>query len=368
MPEGIEILEGGTRILVPVEHSSGGPGKKGSSVFFNRQMAFNRDLSVMLLRARPELVDVADAMTATGARAVRIANELPHTNVIANDYDEKALPFIEANIALNELENCEPRIGNLACLLSERGFDYVDLDPFGSPVPFLQAAVRGCRRRGVLAVTATDTAPLAGAHRAKCERRYQARPLRGPMCHESGLRILMGTVARELARIDRGMEPLLCYYADHYFRCYIQVREGAEAADSTLAELGYYAYDPRTLERSFSLERDERHVYGPVWGGRLHDPELLARMEPEGSQELRRVERSLTVWRRELPDPILWDISELASHLKVPSPRIDVLLDALRSVGAAERAHVSPTTFRSNLPLPEIEALFKQASGLKEWS
>ena len=45
------------------------------------------------------------------------------------------------------------------------------VDPFGSPVPFIQSAIRGCRRKGILAITATDTAPLAGAHAPKCRRR-----------------------------------------------------------------------------------------------------------------------------------------------------------------------------------------------------
>ena len=50
-PEGSIITEGGTRILVPQLHSTHGPGKKIGPVFFNEQMSFNRDVSVMLLRA-----------------------------------------------------------------------------------------------------------------------------------------------------------------------------------------------------------------------------------------------------------------------------------------------------------------------------
>ena len=79
MPPGAVITEGRTRILVPETRSRGGPGRiERGSVFFNEQMAFNRDVSIMLLRAlgRPDMT-VADAMTATGSRAVRIANEVP---------------------------------------------------------------------------------------------------------------------------------------------------------------------------------------------------------------------------------------------------------------------------------------------------
>lgn len=367
IPECIEILEGSTRLLVPKGHSHGGPGKRTGDVFFNSQMAFNRDVSVMLLSSLPYVVDVADAMTATGSRAVRIANEVPHTQVVANDLEEKSRWFIEANMALNSVKNCRANIQNLSCLLAEQSFDYVDLDPFGSPVPFLQAGIRGCRRNGILAITATDTAPLAGAHRAKCERRYQALPLRGPMCHESGLRILMGSVARELARFDRGMEPLLSFYADHYFRTYIRVKEGAVSADDTLSQLGFYSYDPGSLERGFSQTRDHQHVYGPAWGGRLHDLTLLRSMHSKGLADGRRVEKYLDLWRHELPSPLLYEVGELSSLLKVPSPRLEVLLDALRTHGMAEKSHITPTSFRTDLPLDLIKDLYIQASGRKSW-
>ena len=368
MPECIQITEGLTDLLVPKEHSHGGPGKRTGDVFFNAQMAFNRDVSVMVIRSLEDIVDVADAMTATGARAVRIANEVPRTMVVANDLEEKSRWFIESNVALNGLSNCQTNIQNLSCLLAEKSFDYVDLDPFGSPIPFLQATIRGCRKRGVLAITATDTAPLAGAHRAKCQRRYQARPLRGPMCHESGLRILMGAIARELARFDRGMEPILSFYADHYFRSYVRVKEGAEAADDTLSKLGFYSYNQSTLERSFSPASDADHVHGPVWGGQLHNPAVLLEMHTDGLATQKRVDKSLAIWRKELPTPIFYEIGELASHLKVPSPRLEVLLEALRSNGRAEKCHVTPTSFRTDLPLQTIKDLFIQASGRKEWN
>ena len=139
--------------------------------------------------------------------------------------------------------------------------DYVDLDPFGSPAPFVQSAILGCRKKGILAITATDTAPLAGAHAPKCRRRYQSEPVRGYMCHEGGLRILMCSIARELAKFDRGMKPLLSFYADHYFRTYIQIEEGAEKADKMMAQLGYMKYDMATLERSTSVHYDPEHKY-----------------------------------------------------------------------------------------------------------
>ena len=362
-PDGILIREGSTDILVPRTHSVHGPGKIQGSVFFNEQMSFNRDVSVMFLRAVGRDMTVADAMTATGSRAVRIANEVPGTTVTANDISSDAIPYIDANIEINGLSNCVSSHRNMHSLFAESTFDYVDLDPFGSPVPFIQSAIRGCRRKGILAITATDTAPLAGAHAAKCRRRYQSEPIRGFMCHEGGLRILMCTIAKELAKFDRGMKPLLSFYADHYFRTYVQVLEGAEAADKTLAKLGYMHYDMETMERSTSVLPDDEHRLGPFWLGQLHDPEFVSRMDPTGLAAEKRCVKYVDLWRNELDSEVfVYDMSELSSHIKMSPPRIDDFVDFLNQHGRASKSHVSPTSFKTDIDLKDLISLYRDFS------
>ena len=363
-PPGQIIREGSTDILVPQIHSVHGPGKKVGEVFFNEQMSFNRDVSIMLLRSlEKESIRVADAMCATGSRSVRIANEVPNTIVTANDISPATRPYIEHNIELNNLTNCVASNANLHILFTEKSFDYVDLDPFGSPMPFLQSAIRGCGKRGILAITATDTAPLAGAHAPKCRRRYQCEPIRGFMCHEGGLRILMCNIARELAKFDRGMTPLLSFYADHYFRTYVRVEEGAKAADETLAKLGYMQYNMETMERSVSQFPDREHRYGPFWLGPLHDPYTLSRMSPEGMADQRRCVKYLDLWRNELDDQVfVYDIAELSSHLKMSPPRIDDFMVYLNEHGRASKSHVSPTSFKTDIPLEKLKELYVKFS------
>ena len=363
MIDGTVIREGSTDLLVPAVHSSHGPGKIQGTVFFNEQMAFNRDISVMVLRALGGNLTVADAMAATGSRSVRIANEVPRTEVTANDISSDAAEFIRSNIRLNSLGNCEASNLNMHTLFSERTFDYVDLDPFGSPVPFTQSAIRGCRKGGVLAITATDTAPLAGAHAVKCRRRYQSEPVRGYMCHEGGLRILMCSIARELAKFDRGMSPLLSFYADHYFRTYIRIKEGAAEADRTLSRLGYMEYDAATLGRSVSPEKDAVHRYGPFWLGPLHDREFVSKMDVTGISETKRASRYIDLWMNEIDTEVfVYDMSELSSFTKMSPPRIDGFMEYLNLHGRASRSHISPSSFKTDIPLGELIPLYKSYS------
>jgi tRNA (guanine26-N2/guanine27-N2)-dimethyltransferase len=98
-----EVIEGGTRLLVPQSRTERGPGTIQGSVFYNKQMSFNRDVSVLfftspMIRPRRAL----DAMSATGARAVRIMNEArPDVEFHANDWDPEAAKVIASNIEMN---------------------------------------------------------------------------------------------------------------------------------------------------------------------------------------------------------------------------------------------------------------------------
>ncbi len=364
MPSGVELIEGRTKLLVPEQHSSRGPGTRTADVFFNEQMAFGRDVTIMFLKALDKNgITAADAMSATGARAVRIANEVKDTIVVANDADPKAIPYIEHNISLNSLSNCTSSNKDLHVLFAESSFDYVDIDPFGTPVPFIQSAIRGCRKKGVIAITATDTAPLAGAQTGKCRRRYQSEPIRGYMCHESGLRILMCSIARELAKFDRGMKPLLSFYADHYFRTYVQVEEGAAATDRSLGQLGFMHYDPKTLERSVSEHCSKEHDKGPFWLGPLHDKKLLARMDAAGMEKEKRCAKMLALWKNELDEQtFLYDISELSSFTKMSPPKMEVLIEALNCAGKTTPTHMSPTSFKTELDAEEVISIYIRTS------
>lgn len=63
-------------------------------------------------------------------------------------------------------------------------FDVVDLDPYGCPSRFLDAAVQCVRDGGLLLITCTDMAVLAGNSPETCYVKYGAISLRNPACHE----------------------------------------------------------------------------------------------------------------------------------------------------------------------------------------
>lgn len=63
-------------------------------------------------------------------------------------------------------------------------FDIIDLDPYGCPSIFLDSAVQAIEDGGLLLVTATDMAVLAGNSPETCYSKYGSISLKIKCCHE----------------------------------------------------------------------------------------------------------------------------------------------------------------------------------------
>ncbi|NJE62571.1 tRNA (guanine(10)-N(2))-dimethyltransferase [Thermococcus sp. 21S7] len=373
--EFVEVREGLAKILVPkAERIYDAP------VFYNPIMALNRDISVLAVEVlKPRTV--LDALSATGIRGIRYALETPAEEVWLNDISEDAFNLILENLRLNlgvdgerigerrfSFEGEKKVIANLDDanrLMAEkfRHFDFLDLDPFGSPVEFLDTALRSVRRKGVLAVTATDTGVLCGAYRHACRRKYLAEPIRGELCHEAGLRILIGTVVRYAAKYDLGVEVLLAYYRDHYFRAFLRLKSGARKADGSIERLGYLWQDENGrfgYENSFLPKR--QGAYGPLWLGPLKSQEFVdevLKLAEEHPPAHKKTLPFLETLVEELDVPFHYDTHALARRNNLQVGKLAEIIETLRGKGySATRTHFSPVAIKTDAPFDEVlEAL-----------
>jgi tRNA (guanine26-N2/guanine27-N2)-dimethyltransferase len=189
-----------------------------------------------------------------------------------------------------------------------------------------------------------------------------ARPLRCVFGHEVGLRVLIGYLAREAAQLDKGIEPLLCFYADHYFRIYLRLTENAAAADRSLSNLGYLTFDRETLVREVSHEFSE-NAAGPLWVAPLTEKSLLDdMMNVDSMQHPARCAKYLNIWRQELDVPHFYENNELSSYLHSSPPELERMLDRIRQNGKASRTHFSPSGFKTDLSLKELLTLYPEVS------
>ena len=120
-------------------------------------------------------VSIADCLSASGLRTIRYVRELEGVKVVyANDILPAAGRLMQDNFDLNQLDKEKYRVTlkDANQLMREQtqngGFDIIDLDPYGSVVPFLDAAVGAIRDGGLLCITCTDTRVLCGPDLTKC--------------------------------------------------------------------------------------------------------------------------------------------------------------------------------------------------------
>lgn len=358
------VVEGTTELLVPGTFCKKGPGKRTGEVFYNRQMEFGRDVSVMFGRAVfGEGEKILDGLAASGARGLRLANETGvRADFVLNDRNLAAAVLMKENASANSLDHVRVTCKDLRTLLSEEQFDHIDIDPFGTPVDFVNAAMQSCRNKGTVAVTATDTAPLYGTYPRTSLRRYGALSARSPFAHETGLRILIGFLVREAARHDRACEPLLCFHTDHYFRCCVRVVNGAARADAAVKKLGFAHFDKDSLDRRLLAERVDKADAGPLWTGALLSGQLLDEMKvTKDLGTATRCEKYLSLWQEEASAPALFfKLDELARRTKHSPPKLQAMVAKLAEGGfSASRTHFDPKGVKTDAPLGELLQLYK---------
>ncbi|WP_049927944.1 tRNA (guanine(26)-N(2))-dimethyltransferase [Halopiger goleimassiliensis] len=364
----MRVTEGTVELEVPGEQTEG----VEESVFYNPRQELNRDLTIATLRAFSEREERAetylDAMTASGVRGIRAAAN--GWDVTCCDLESEAVSLARENLDRNDLEaRVEHR--NVNALMHDEAFDVIDLDPYGSPMPFADAAFARCR--DLVCVTATDTAPLCGAHFDSGIRSYSATPRNTDYHPEMGVRILLSALARSAARFDVGVTPLFTHATSHYVRTYLELDRKASAADAAVDELGhlyhcedclYRESDPGLvadpLERCPNCDGTRLLTAGPVWLGPYRDPEFVAAVREEipdafgTADEARDLCDALCA---ELDEPTHYDQHKLCKNWGLPANAMDEFLADLREAGhAASSAHYGGTTFKTDANVGEIRA------------
>lgn len=365
------ITEGTTRVEIPVPDESSSFPPSSAAVFYNPAMRMNRDIGVAAIayfaKSSPEHTYL-DSLAASGIRGLRIAKEAGLSTVMS-DWDDASFGLIKKNIELNNLSNCTAIKRNANVVMFDSSFDIIDLDPFGSPAPFLEAACFSVKR--LLCITATDTAPLCGAHKKAGIRNYAAVPLKTDYYPEMGVRILLGAVARTLARYDKAMMPLLSYASQHYVRIFTAVKKGIKEADDCLKNMGFVSHcsscGARIWKHGLAVHIEERcpscghatSLAGPLWLGGLHDVDFCSGvMEEVGKRGFSEAMKLVTACRDEFDIPMHYDYHRICKSLGISAMPTDELVLALKERGfRASRTHFSGISFKTDAGMEEIKKI-----------
>jgi tRNA (guanine26-N2/guanine27-N2)-dimethyltransferase len=387
------VQEGKVKILVPKLRafaktpSEYAPSK--APVFYNPVMELNRDIAVLALQAYQRTVNrkiiVCEPLTGCGVRGIRFASEVEGVKkVLINDINEKAFQLARANVQINNLSRrVSVKNEDANRFLSHYGaprkrFDAIDIDPFGSPVPYLDSALRALRDGGFIALTATDMAPLCGVYPKACIRKYGGKPLRTEYCHELAVRLLAGCLATTAAKYDIGISVIFSHSTNHYIRLYAKIAYGAKKADESIKNMGYVVhcfncFHRETLKMPFLMgysgkcsECNSKIDYaGPLWLGKMFDKEFCENMEKEAEHMTlgcrAKVLKILALIKGEVDGPpTYYVINKLCDKLEVPVPSVRKVIDTLREGGfQACPTHFNFNGVRTNASAMEIMDVLK---------
>ncbi|MBT6774698.1 hypothetical protein HOA91_05005 [Candidatus Woesearchaeota archaeon] len=349
---------------------------KKQEVFYNPMMKSNRNISIVLLNSIANKgMGLALPLAGSGIRGLRFLKELKKGKLdclYLNDKKENFVENIEENLELNGFSKKKIKISNEDAerfLLGQSEnesftyFDYIDIDPFGTPNPFISVAVNKIKRNGILAITATDTAALTGTYPKVTKRKYWARSLRNYMMHEIGLRILIRKVQLPGIQFDKAMVPILSYNKDHYFRVYFRSEKGKEKCDQLIKEHQYLLFCPHCLNHqvsNYNLGKcdcgADFDYAGPLWTGKMFDAKLVSKMVKEN--KFVEEEKFLKALKEEakLDRVGFYDLHVIGKKYKIEAKKMELMLKKLKGV----RTHFSKNGIKTEKGIVEILKIIKK--------
>lgn len=279
---------------------------------------------------------ILDALSASGLRALRYALEVPGiTSVTANDLSSTAVESIKEHVVYNGLSSLiQPSTGNALAHMyaiahqiplqisqssAERPrllpkYNVIDLDPYGTAVPFLDAAIQSIVDGGLLCITCTDSGVFASnGWPEKTFSLYGGMPMKSHASHEAGLRLILHAVSTSAAKYGVAIEPLVSLSIDFYARVFVRVKKSPASTKFHCTrtmivyncDQGCGSWTVQPMARLKAQQaKDGRPVYtygvqqgptapilcehcgfkthigGPMYGGPLHSPHFLASLIP----------------------------------------------------------------------------------------
>lgn len=369
---------------------------KSMNVFYNKRMEINRDISILAILAYNKLFNqeplvIVDSMAASGIGSLRMLKNIKNIEKFyINDINPDAVKLIEENLELNKLKSGKIELVNLDAnlLFSEISQNsimpnVVSIDPFGTPNLYIDSALKSIKKeKGLLCVTATDTAVLFGVKPMVCVRKYMAKPLHTDYCKEIGARILLSFISR-IANINNiGIIPLFTFYANHFIRVFVLTFKGKSKILKALPKnYGFIVHCKNCGDRSIIVENllklpqkcsvcsSNSHLSysGPLWVGDLHQKSFLQELdfliEKFNFKNKGRIQKILKFALNEIDMPIAYyNIHKISQQLKLSFiPKLKDIITLVEENGfKASRTHFDFISIKTDMKINRLkEVLIK---------
>ncbi|MEM4567708.1 MAG: tRNA (guanine(10)-N(2))-dimethyltransferase, partial [Sulfolobales archaeon] len=109
-------------------------------------------------------------------------------------------------------------------------------------------------------------------------------------------------------------------------------------------------------------------VIGPLWIGSMNNKEFISRLEAivkaryEYLSNFNRLLKLITVIRDEVETPYYYDITSIASMLKVNMPKVEEVIKCLQGRGfKGSRTHLTPTGIKTDADYDTVMECIKSS-------
>lgn len=383
----VEIKEGLGKFLISPPKLDDNIPRRSDTVFFNTHQEINRDFSVLAIRAYAQMnekseLTICEPLCGSGIRSCRYAIETPSKHIYCNDLSLNAIEVAKQNYSrLSKevfekihLSNMEGNLFLQKLNLNDLIFDFVDIDPYGTPIPFVQNSIQLVTTQGLLAFTATDLASLVGLYPRALYAKYSLSHFdkRIGNVHEIATRALIAGIQHVGLTLNQSLIPILSLYHRHFIRSFFIRYRGV---DRVIDQTGFINLCNKCQTRfSSSIEKNSVSCpncntatglkIGPLYLGPIQDKDYLLKMQhDEHLKKLGARKKLLKIIPLMLEEssiniPWSYEIPNIAQKIGTTVPAINIVILKLKDLGYdGYRTHFSGTSLKTNAQEPDITAV-----------
>lgn len=348
------------------------------NAFYNPESKLVRDLGVLAATVQKRdfgSLRVLDVMGGCGVRSLRYLSEAKADFVWINEGNPDNNQIIQQNLkAYLEsdrlyLTHQDAHRVFFGCYDRRDYYDLLDVDCFGSGMPYLSTMLWATKIGGLMYLTSTDGRTLTGHPPEKSVQTYGAISRSHPAKQEQALRLLIGATQQQAATMGMGIEPIFSLFVGKTYRLMMRLTAKPQITADNYGFLAYCHncgnYQTITWRKlnqiNCACKNPRVTVSGAMWLGKLHSARAIASYldlaSEWGWQDIADL-LYLMAGEINLP-PYYYTLGAIGKFGKINLPKRSQLIHALQKHGYQSAAtHIDLQGIKTNAKMETIIGLF----------
>lgn len=347
------------------------------TAFYNPESKYVRDLGVLAAAVYQQdrgSLKVLDALAGCGVRSLRYHLESNADYLWINEGNPQLNEIIRLNLTSvtasdrYQITHQDAHRVFFSCYQQRDYYDLVDVDCFGSGVPYLNTMLWATKIGGLMYLTSTDGRTLTGHPPEKTVQTYNAIARSHPAIQEQALRLIIGAAQQQAAARGLGIEPIFSLFTGRTYRVMLRLVAKPQLDSHNYGFLGYchncgnyQTFSWRKLNKlSCTCNNRAITVSGAMWLGRLHDSQQLQRFADLAQQwKWQKIVDLLNLMQEEINlPPYFYTLGEIGNRGKLDLPKRSHLIKALQTQNfPAAATHINPQGIKTNASMEDIIAI-----------